>query len=327
MRAGNIAVIGAGLAGLSAAYYLKEAGFSVSVFEKNSFIGGRLSSFSNVNSEVDLGAQYFTARSTIVLDLLTKWQQQGRVAKWSPRLKVIDEEGVSDKEPSAVDRWVATPTMASMVDVFATSLDIYCQHHVNQVSYLGEPGWQIAFSHTDQRQVFSTVLMAIPSPLIAPLVVGAYPKWLERLKHIEFLPTLGALVSFTKEPDFDAAFINCGILRWLASNSAKPGRRKDLDWTVHLDHEWSAKHAHLNTPDIAQHIIEAWQLLSLPFSIKEVTPFYWPQAISYAAASDELAWDSSLNIAALGDALEGGRVEGALMSGYRLSQAMINELG
>ena len=38
----RIAVIGAGIAGLTCAYELQKAGFDVVVLEKNSYVGGRM---------------------------------------------------------------------------------------------------------------------------------------------------------------------------------------------------------------------------------------------------------------------------------------------
>ncbi|HEY8459494.1 MAG TPA: FAD-dependent oxidoreductase, partial [Blastocatellia bacterium] len=40
-RGANVAVVGGGLAGLTAANYLARAGFSVTLFEKSSAVGGR----------------------------------------------------------------------------------------------------------------------------------------------------------------------------------------------------------------------------------------------------------------------------------------------
>ena len=56
----NIAVIGAGPAGASAAYYLQQKGFNVIVFEKAPFVGGRTHGFDNGKVKFDTGASFFT---------------------------------------------------------------------------------------------------------------------------------------------------------------------------------------------------------------------------------------------------------------------------
>lgn len=54
----RIAVIGAGIAGLSCATDLRKAGFDVVVFEKNTFVGGRMSSRSKEGFIFDIGADH-----------------------------------------------------------------------------------------------------------------------------------------------------------------------------------------------------------------------------------------------------------------------------
>ena len=39
----KVAIIGAGISGLICAYELKKVGFAVTVYEKNAFVGGRMS--------------------------------------------------------------------------------------------------------------------------------------------------------------------------------------------------------------------------------------------------------------------------------------------
>jgi renalase len=57
-----IAIIGTGIAGLSAAQALTETGHTVHLFDKSRGSGGRMSSKRSDAGSLDLGAQYFTAR-------------------------------------------------------------------------------------------------------------------------------------------------------------------------------------------------------------------------------------------------------------------------
>ena len=53
-------VIGAGIAGLSSAIRLQNAGFEVSVFEMNDYPGGKLTAFSEKGYRFDMGPSLFT---------------------------------------------------------------------------------------------------------------------------------------------------------------------------------------------------------------------------------------------------------------------------
>lgn len=54
----RVAVVGAGIAGLACAYSLQQNGFEVTVFEKNSYVGGRMSSRTKDGFIFDLGADH-----------------------------------------------------------------------------------------------------------------------------------------------------------------------------------------------------------------------------------------------------------------------------
>jgi protoporphyrinogen oxidase len=55
----NIAIIGAGIAGLTCAYELTQQGFDVEVLEKESRVGGRMLTKKKRGLEIDIGANYF----------------------------------------------------------------------------------------------------------------------------------------------------------------------------------------------------------------------------------------------------------------------------
>src|SRR5260221_3661146 len=56
----SVVVIGAGVAGLAAARYLKSAGMQVTVLEKNPYVGGRVHTDCFEGLKVDTGAQFMT---------------------------------------------------------------------------------------------------------------------------------------------------------------------------------------------------------------------------------------------------------------------------
>lgn len=56
----NIAVVGAGISGLACAYELKKAGLDVTVFEKEDYVGGRMSSRKKDGLIFDIGADHLS---------------------------------------------------------------------------------------------------------------------------------------------------------------------------------------------------------------------------------------------------------------------------
>ena len=67
---GNVAVIGAGLAGLTAAYRLRQRGFDVTVFETRDRVGGRVWTIRKGDYIMDLGAAFYLGTYRESIDLI-----------------------------------------------------------------------------------------------------------------------------------------------------------------------------------------------------------------------------------------------------------------
>lgn len=76
---GKILIIGAGLAGLTAAHYLKEAGYDVLVFEKETRPGGRIQAKTIQGDVIDVGAQFYHTNYKICLDLIRTYQLDANI--------------------------------------------------------------------------------------------------------------------------------------------------------------------------------------------------------------------------------------------------------
>jgi renalase len=75
-KSGPVAIIGAGLSGLSCAQALQAAGVTVHIYEQSSSIGGRCATQLWQGHLVDLGVQYFTAQTPeFKKELLTRLRQ------------------------------------------------------------------------------------------------------------------------------------------------------------------------------------------------------------------------------------------------------------
>jgi len=75
-KTGAVAVIGAGLAGLSCAQALRAGGANVRIFERAEFVGGRCATRLWQGHLVDYGVQYFTAQTgEFKKELLTRLRQ------------------------------------------------------------------------------------------------------------------------------------------------------------------------------------------------------------------------------------------------------------
>ena len=111
----NIAVIGAGIAGLACARTLAQAGHRVTVLDKSSTVGGRLASCETPFGTFDHGTQYFTVRDARFQKALAI--TPGLCKPWSANaVRVLDPHGrVAEAAlPAPEPHWVAVPAMDAL---------------------------------------------------------------------------------------------------------------------------------------------------------------------------------------------------------------------
>ena len=89
----DVAVVGAGIAGLAAARALRAAGHSVIVFDKGRGPGGRASSRRAEPFAFDHGAQYFTVRDPRFQTVVDALRDRGVVAPWTGRIVALSPQG------------------------------------------------------------------------------------------------------------------------------------------------------------------------------------------------------------------------------------------
>src|SRR5690606_2680694 len=77
-------VLGAGIAGLGAAYDLKKKGYKVAVLEKDSQVGGRIKMASSAKFPIDTGAQFFASEYKEVIQLIRELKLESEIVYASP---------------------------------------------------------------------------------------------------------------------------------------------------------------------------------------------------------------------------------------------------
>ena len=316
----HIAVIGAGIAGLSCATALQHAGFQVSVFDKSSGPAGRMSTRRGDGWQCDHGAQYFTARDPDFRAELARWERAGVAAQWSPAMRRFDADGTASG-CGAAERFVGTPRMTAPAAWLASSLALRSGVTIRALQR-GDAGWRLAADGAgalDRR--YDAVVLAVPAPQAAPL-----------LRNVA--PLLAALAAGTKMDGcwammlqypaplalgFDAAFVNRGALRWVARDSAKPGRGGGESWLLHASADWSEAHIELDADSVAALLLPAFAELG-GTSPQRWSAHRWRYASTAQRHDEVCVWDGGLSLGMCGDWLNGGNVEAAWLSGRALAQ-------
>lgn len=308
----RIAVVGAGIAGLSAARALKERGHEVRLFERASHPGGRVATRTlhalelpkGLSGEVafDHGAQYFTVRDDRVSMLAAELERDRVIARWNGRIVAFDGEGWEDVEGDT-PRYVGIPGMSAIPAWLARDLDITFNHRIELLEPL--------------RSAFDRVIVAM-APEQARALVPSVPA-------VNVKPCWAVMAAFEERvaARFDAAFVNGSALGWIARNGSKPKRNWKIDtWVLHASTAWSEAHLHEQPDDVGAFLMEAFDDLipgGLPRAFHAVVHRWRYATVDPPLTVGAIERDG---VIICGDWCLGSRMEDALLSGLAAAKLL-----
>lgn len=329
----KVAVIGAGLAGLSCARVLKDHGLEVEVFDKSRGSGGRASTRraqgdDGRDVQFDHGAQYFTARDEIFQLHVDAWAYRGIVDAWEPELVVIDDDGIEPKE-STTRRWVGHPSMSTVTSHLGEDVEPQFGTRIERVEPDEDDRWTLTTDGGDSFGPFDVVVTTAPPTQSSELLAETDARFLNELSNTQLRPTWALMLGFD-EPlgvEFDAAFVNDGPLSWVARDSSKPGR-DGHNWTVHASSEWSDEHVELSFEEAASRLRQALAD-TLEVTLPETSyarAHRWRYAQAEDPREDGCLVDADRGLFACGDWANGSRIEGAFLSGRAAAGRILSEV-
>ena len=324
----HIAIIGAGLSGLSAARTLQAAGHAVQLFDKSRGSGGRLSSKRSSFGDLDLGGQYFTARDPDFCRAVEQWQAQGWVAPWTPQI-FQSRQGQLSPSPDTQQRWVGTPRMSALTRGLANGLSVQFEARICEI-VRGEQCWQLLDADGQLHGPFSHVLVATPAAQASALL-AANPMLAAQAAAVSMEPVWAVAMGFKQAlpTAMQACFVHDSPLAWVARNSSKPARNSAIDsWVLHASSAWTRQHLDLPADAVIEQLSSAFANVlqaALP-----AADFSLAHRWLYARPAQELQLgalaDPQLGLYACGDWCLAGRVEGAWLSGQRAAQEILQSL-
>jgi renalase len=188
----EIAIVGAGVAGLTAARALHDAGRKVIVIDKSRGLGGRLATRRLVNGHADHGVCYLSAQGQAFQSWLDSLTERGLLKRWSDRLHDFD----LSPEVTARRRYVAPDGATALAKDLAQGLTIERNQLITVINPMAE-GWQILAQNPAFQVTAKTVILAIPAPQALPLVeVVGDPEFVAQVRSIEFSPCVTAIALY-----------------------------------------------------------------------------------------------------------------------------------
>lgn len=318
----RVAVIGAGMSGLTLARVLTDAGFPVTVFDKGRGPSGRLATRRKEGGSFDHGAQYFTARDPLFLRLVRTWVDAGHVAEWTGRFGTL-ENGVATPKNEGPARYVGVPGMSAVAQQLAAGVAVRSSVRVERVAREGD-GWALTSESGEALGTFDAVAAAVPAPQAVPLLAAA-PALASRAAEARLEPCWAVMASFEAPVPvpLDGVFIHGSALSWAAREGSKPGRPPGERWVLHASPEFTRAHLEETPEAVAPRLTEAFaQATGLPLRPREAVAHRWRHALPSPALEEQSLFDSTLGLGACGDWCGGPRVEGAFLSGVALARKL-----
>jgi len=316
----RVAVIGAGLAGLTCARTLADHNINVTVFEKSRGFGGRCATRRDGVWRFDHGAQYFTLRDERLVPLMHAWQQQGVIAKWQGALGVREASGWQPAS-AATQRYVAVPGMSALGRHLANDLDVQCGTQVAVIKREGR-GWRLLSDVGADLGAYDTVLVCVPSPQAGVLLEDIAPSLAAQAAEAVMHPTWATMLVLRERPGlrWDGAFINDdATLGWISRDASKPGRAAHETWVLHATRAWSVQHIGDDAARVATAMVDAFAAIAGAVEPVHAVAHRWLYALPDPVTRESALFDASLGLGAGGDWCGGPRVEGALLSGFALA--------
>ncbi len=323
----DVAIVGAGMAGLSCALALARHGHRVTVFDKGRAAGGRIATRRTGESSFNHGAQYATARSPSFHALMTELQATGVAAPWEAAQEGKDV------------RWSGLPGMSAITRHLALQLPQLplAERHVAFL-HRGDGGWTlrhmaseeiapgtVADSGGEVSGPFDAVLLALPSPQAVPLLAAIGHRFAGRAAATGYAPCWAGMASFAETVEAPDAqrLRDCGPLGWVARESSRPGHPGGPDaWALHATAEWSRANLERDAASVAADLVAAFQDLTGAPDPIHAAARRWRYALVEQALGQPCLWDDAAGIGTCGDWCLGGRVEAAFTSGEALAAAV-----
>jgi renalase len=341
----RIAIVGAGIAAITCARTLVQAGHSVTVFEKSRSVGGRMATRSSDFGNFDHGAQYFTVRDTRFAQALAT--VPGVCRPWSANtVQVLDAHGLVAEAglPAREPHWVAKPNMGALVQAWAQPLvdnhAVELQTCVEAIERdaLNPEQWQLRTSGVDDgAHVFSgfdAVVLAIPGPQAQALLQtqSETTSFAKKVAQSTVAPCWTLMIAFpqamqpgltTLGPQWNAARSTHHRIAWLTRESSKPGRGAIERWTVQASAAWSQEHLQDDAARITAKLLKAFaEVTGIRAEPAHAEVHHWRYAKTVKPLGVSHLWDAKAGVGVCGDWCLGHRVENAFVSGLEMALAI-----
>ena len=336
----DIAVIGAGVAGLTCAQQLHQAGYRVVVIEKSRGMGGRLATRRLQGTHADHGVCYLKPKDDCFKALITTLLDRSILQPWTDTIYELDAEGqlIAPPEANRGSRYASPTGISTIAKFLSTGLAIHLNQRVEAIRPIHQ-GWelQVELDGTRSGITAAAIISAIPAPQAVALLesIPEGEEVLTRLRSIQFSACISAIAVYSPQdlsaiPWKGVTSIHDPKIGWVGLDSSK--QNSPSQPVVVVQSTAAFANRHLETTDlhpIGQALLNrAAQFLEPWLATPEVLQVHrWRYAFPINPLTEPfLSANTTSPLLFTGDWCGGNRVESAFLAGSSTAKQINSQL-
>ena len=315
-------VIGAGLAGLTAAAHLRRAGHGVLVLDKGRGAGGRASTRRGEGARFDHGACHVAPREPAFARVVSEWVAAGVAAPWGGSAVEL-AHGVATPV-AAAPAFVGQPGMSAVIRHAGREETIRYRARAAALRFERDR-WEVTLEGGERLGPFELAVLAVPAAQATPLLEAA-PELAARVAAVEFEPCWSLLAQLAAEPDvaWRLALPSEGPLARVSREHTKPGRAGPPAWVVQANGAWSRKHVEDDPQAVVNALlVELARATGGTPDVHTATAHRWRFARATRPLGVTHLHDAGRRLGVCGDWCLGSELEDAYLSGAALGRAFV----
>lgn len=332
----RLAIIGAGTAGLAAAWALRDRPITIDVFEKSRGFSGRAATRGKYGVRYDHGANYFRTKDDRVAHLVHEALPTDELVDIEEAVWTFDGDGAVTQDDITADhpKWTYTSGINLLGKLMArqSTATVHTETRIERLAS-GATGWVPQDTEGEKLEAFDAVLLTPPAPQSADILRASAVEEDLKTRLVEGLQAAVYAAQFTiilayerkvQRPDDVYGLVNADgehDVGWIGFEDRKPGHVPDgqVVVVVQMGSGWSADRLDYTPDDLVPDAKEKASAV-LDTSLRYPSWFdsqRWRYAAPTAGAdTDALAAGADAGLFFAGDDVAGeGRVEQAIRSG------------
>ena len=339
----KIAVIGAGISGLTAGRVLANAGHEVVVYEKSGGYGGRLATrYAGKNNEqkLDHGVSFFTAEAPEFKKIISELASKDIVTAWDGKYATRNSDGKITFREHELPYYYAPKGMNTIGKYLGRNLDIRLNEKVGGLTHIGEnrrkkKSWMLNFP-TALTESADAVIISAPARQAYALLNTTIDeietlKLVREIDEVEYESQFALMAGFkdADTPEWNALECDDDIIEFISNETTKRGDGETTTFVVHTTSSFAKKHMNedrevveeLITDRLTQ-ILGGWVALA---DWKQLHFWRYSRAINPLPHDYMEIKGNDTPLALVGAYMNGNTVESAYLSGLRLGNHWVEQ--